>query len=141
MPDFTTRYHILERPDDVSIDRAAGLDGAPLARHGQNRTPAHSLAIDATGSSTERALFESLFISMKRKFSPRAPGRSRMQKQQALLLGLSSNLYLLKHRHLFARMSAEPSHVESSAPEHAPDRKRIPPRLTGRRSEQLSWAQ
>src|SRR5882672_7461860 len=46
-----------------------------------------------------RALIESLFSSVKRKLSDRAPGRSlRMQKRQALLLGLSFNLYRLWHR-------------------------------------------
>jgi hypothetical protein len=65
-----------------------------------------------------RALIESLFSSLKRKLSARAPGRSlRTQKRQALLLGLSFNLYRLRHRYLFARMSIEPS-----------DLKKIPPR-------------
>ena len=46
-----------------------------------------------------RSLIESLFSSVKRKLSARAPGRSlRMQKRQALLLGLSFNLYRLRHR-------------------------------------------
>jgi len=56
-----------------------------------------------------RALVESIFSSVKRKLSARAPGRSlRMQTRQALLLGLSFNLYRLKHRYLFLRMSTEP---------------------------------
>jgi hypothetical protein len=51
-----------------------------------------------------RALIESVFSSVKRKLSARAPGRSlRMQMRQALLLGLSFNLYRLRHRHLFLR--------------------------------------
>jgi hypothetical protein len=55
-----------------------------------------------------RALIESLFSSVKRKLSARAPGRSLpMQMRQALLLGLSFNLYRLKHRCLFLRMSTE----------------------------------
>ena len=59
-----------------------------------------------------RALVESIFSSVKRKLSARAPGRSlRMQTRQALLLGLSFNLYRLKHRYLFVRMSTEPSHL------------------------------
>ena len=46
-----------------------------------------------------RSLIESLFSSVKRKLSARAPGRSlRTQKRQALLLGLSFNLYRLRHR-------------------------------------------
>ena len=56
-----------------------------------------------------RALIESLFSSVKRKLSARAPGRSlRTQIRQALLLGLSFNLYRLKHRRLFLRKSTEP---------------------------------
>ncbi len=59
-----------------------------------------------------RALIESVFSSVKRKLSARAPGRSlRMQTLQALLLGLSFNLYRLKHRYLFSRMSTEPRYV------------------------------
>jgi hypothetical protein len=58
-----------------------------------------------------RALIESLFSSVKRKLSARAPGRSlHTQMRQALLLGLSFNLYRLKHRHLFLRMSTEPTY-------------------------------
>ena len=50
-----------------------------------------------------RALIESVFSAVKRKLSARAPGRSlRMQMRQALLLGLSFNLYRLRHRHLFS---------------------------------------
>jgi hypothetical protein len=56
-----------------------------------------------------RALIESLFSSIKRKLSARAPGRSLpTQMRQALLLGLSFNLYRLRHRYLFSRMSTEP---------------------------------
>jgi hypothetical protein len=59
-----------------------------------------------------RALIESLFSSVKRKLSARAPGRSlRTQKRQALLLGLSFNLYRLRHRYPFTRMSTEPRDV------------------------------
>jgi hypothetical protein len=50
--------------------------------------------------------------SVKRKLSARAPGRSlRTQMRQALLLGSSFNLYRLKHRRPFPRMSTEPSHL------------------------------
>jgi hypothetical protein len=59
-----------------------------------------------------RALIESLFSSVKRKLSPRAPGRSlRMQMRQALPLGLSFNLYRLKHPRPFLRMSTEPHSI------------------------------
>jgi hypothetical protein len=61
-----------------------------------------------------RALIETVFSSVKRKLSARAPGRSlRMQTRQALLLGLSFNLYRLRHRYLFLRMSTEPSHFKT----------------------------
>jgi hypothetical protein len=57
-----------------------------------------------------RALIETLISSVKRKLSARAPGRSlRMQMRQALLLGLSFNLYRLRHRYIFLRMSTEPN--------------------------------
>jgi len=60
-----------------------------------------------------RALIESLFSSVKRKLSARAPGRSlHTQMRQALLLGLSFNLYRLKHRHPFLRMSTEPNNLK-----------------------------
>ena len=49
-----------------------------------------------------RSLIETMFSSVKRKLSARAPGRSlRTQKRQALLLGLSFNIYRLKHRCLY----------------------------------------
>ena len=49
-----------------------------------------------------RALIESVFSSVKRKLSARAPGRTLpMQKRQALLLGLSFNLYRLRHLYPF----------------------------------------
>jgi hypothetical protein len=55
------------------------------------------------------ALIESLFSSVKRKLSAHAPGRSlRTQMRQALLLGLSFNLYRFKHRRPFLRKSTEP---------------------------------
>jgi len=44
-----------------------------------------------------RALVESVFSPVKRKLSARAPGRRlRMQRRQALLLGLAYNLYRLR---------------------------------------------
>ena len=55
------------------------------------------------------ALIEIVFCSVKRQVSARAPGRSlRRQRRQALLLGLSSNLYRLRQRYTFLRMSTEP---------------------------------
>jgi hypothetical protein len=57
-----------------------------------------------------RALIKSLFSSVKRKLSARAPGRWLPQQQrQALLLGLSFNLYRLKHCYLSLRMSTKPN--------------------------------
>jgi hypothetical protein len=55
-----------------------------------------------------RALIESLCSLVKRKLSARAPGRTlRMQMRQALLLGLSFNLYRLKHRCPFFMISPD----------------------------------
>jgi hypothetical protein len=56
-----------------------------------------------------RAPMETVFSSVKRKLSARAPGRSlSRQVRQGFLPGLSFNLYRLRHRHLFLRMSTEP---------------------------------
>src|SRR5207245_4443496 len=53
-----------------------------------------------------RAKVETVFSVAKRTLSTKAPGRSlRMQVRQALLLGLAFNLYRLKHRLKFKRMS------------------------------------
>jgi hypothetical protein len=47
----------------------------------------------------QRAKVETIFSIIKRKLSARAPGRSLpMQKRQASLLGLTYNLYRLRHR-------------------------------------------
>jgi hypothetical protein len=57
-----------------------------------------------------RALIETLFSTVKRKLSARAPGHSlRMQMRQALRLGLTFNLYRLRHRYVSLRMSTEPN--------------------------------
>jgi len=74
-----------------------------------------------------RALVESLFSSVKRKLSARAPGRSlHTQKRQALLLGLSFNLYRLRHRYLFPRMSTEPRFLNCSCIPYTPRIQRRP---------------
>ena len=66
-----------------------------------------------------RSLIESLFSSVKRKPAARAPSRSlRTQKRQALLLGLSFNLYPLKHGCLFLRMSTEPNNPSAIRQSH-----------------------
>jgi len=55
-------------------------------------------------------MIESLFSSVKRKLSARPAGSSlRMQMRQALLLGLSLDLYYLKHQYPWLRMSTEPN--------------------------------
>ena len=52
-----------------------------------------------SGVYRQRALVESVFSAVKRKLSARAPGRSlETQWVQALLLGLSYNLYRLSPR-------------------------------------------
>ena len=81
-------------------------------RRGCRRAPYHTVAGRAFPRKLyrRRALIETVFSSVKRKLSARAPGRSlRMQMRQALLLGLSFNLYRLRHRYLFLRMSTEPN--------------------------------
>jgi hypothetical protein len=56
-----------------------------------------------------RSLIESVFSTVKRKLSARAPGRSlATQTRQALLLGVAFNLYRLKPSLFIKRMSTEP---------------------------------
>jgi hypothetical protein len=64
------------------------------------------------------ALIESLFSSVKRKLSASAPGRSLPMQMRQALLGLSFNLYRLKHRRLFLRMSTEPSSLQKFIVDH-----------------------
>jgi hypothetical protein len=53
-----------------------------------------------------------LFSAVKRKLSARAPGRTlRPQMRLALLLGLSFNMYRLKHRCHLRGMSTEPTYL------------------------------
>jgi hypothetical protein len=60
----------------------------------------------------QRAKIETIFSAVKRKLSSRAPGRSlTMQIRQALLLGLSYNLYRLRHR--LARQDVNRATVDS----------------------------
>ena len=57
-----------------------------------------------------RSLIESVFSTVKRKLSARAPGRSlATQTRQALLLGVAFNLYRLKPSLFIKRMSTEPA--------------------------------
>ena len=57
-----------------------------------------------------RAIVETVFSAVKRKLSCRAPGRSLLtQRRQALLLGLTYNLYRLRHLVFFYSMSTEPA--------------------------------
>jgi len=59
---------------------------------------------------SRRALVETVFSTVKRKLSARAPGRSLfMQSRQALLLGLAFNLYRRRHPWTPLRMSTEPT--------------------------------
>jgi hypothetical protein len=60
----------------------------------------------------QRAKVETVFSVVKRKLSSRAPGRSlATQVRQALLLGLTYNLYRLRHSRHPTRMSTEPLKV------------------------------
>src|SRR5712691_2784834 len=56
-----------------------------------------------------RAKVETVFSVVTRKLSAKAPGRSQsLQIRQALLLGLTFNLYRLRHSRSHKRMSTEP---------------------------------
>lgn len=60
----------------------------------------------------QRSKVETIFSVVKRKLSSRAPGRSLpMQIRQALLLGLTYNLYRLPRPGLFQRMSTKPVQI------------------------------
>jgi hypothetical protein len=60
----------------------------------------------------QRAKIETIFSVVKRKLSSRAPGRIlALQIRQALLLGLTYNLYRLRHGSHPMRMSTERVHV------------------------------
>ena len=59
-----------------------------------------------------RAKVETVFSVIKRKLSAKAPGRSLLlQVRQALLLGLTYNLYRLRHRSALRR--CQQSHLKS----------------------------
>ncbi len=59
-----------------------------------------------------RAKIETVFSVIKRKLSAKAPGRSLpLQVRQALLLGLTFNLYRLRHRR--AHRGCQQSHLKS----------------------------
>jgi len=64
----------------------------------------------------QRAKVETVFSVVKRKLSARAPGRRLvMQVRQALLLGLTYNLYRLRQRSTFR--GCQQSHFKSFAPQ------------------------
>ena len=97
------------------IRRKLGAQSVIPAERGKKTWHIHGVRAEMRRSFPQhlyrrRALIETVFSSVKRKLSARAPGRSlRMQVRQALLLGLSFNLYRLRHRYLFLRMSTEPN--------------------------------
>jgi len=97
------------------IRRQLGAQSVIPAKRGKKTWRIHGVRAEMRRAFPQRlyrrrSLIESLFSSVKRKLSARAPGRSlRTQKRQALLLGLSFNLYRLWHRYLFSRMSTEPA--------------------------------
>ena len=95
----------------------AEFDTEQNHRHIRERLGAHSIIPATRGRSSrvgirgqmrrhfpqktyrQRAKVETVFSIIKRKLSARAPGRSlSMQKRQASLLGLTYNLYRLRHR-------------------------------------------
>ncbi|HVB54999.1 MAG TPA: transposase [Candidatus Acidoferrales bacterium] len=96
VPDFTTLYRFLQRLDDQTIDRAVGETVRRLrGTHRKGRRRAR-VAVDATGLSQ----------GVRSARSSWAPGRTlRTQKRQALLLGLSFNLYRNRARPSLVRYS------------------------------------
>jgi hypothetical protein len=92
----------------VAVDLDQQFVLSQLARRGPWNDCANLPAVVAAASEQTRiglVLADAEFD----RLSARAPGRSlRTQMRQALLLGLSFNLYRLKHRRLFLRMSTEP---------------------------------
>jgi len=88
------------------IHRVLGAESAiPVRRHGaprpgapvSGRYRAQMAQRFHTTAYGQRALSESVFSAVKRKLSPRAPGRSlATQCRQALVLGLAYNVYRLK---------------------------------------------
>ncbi len=79
--------------------------------------PETSASADAGGNfrGGRGALIESLFSSVKHELSAPPPGRTlRMQVRQALLLGLSFNLYRLEASSPFPEDATENGFVESS---------------------------
>jgi Transposase DDE domain len=102
------------------IRRALGAQSVIPAKRGKKTWRIHGVRAEMRRAfprrlDRRRALIESLFSSVNRKLSARAPGRTLpMQKRQALLLVLSFNLYRLRHRYLFSRMSTEPDGFRES---------------------------
>jgi len=88
------------------IHRVLGAESAiPVRRHGAPRPGAPVSGLYRAQMALrfpaapyrQRALSESVFSAVKRKLSPRAPGRSLVtQCRQALVLGLAYNVYRLK---------------------------------------------
>jgi hypothetical protein len=115
------------------IRKQLGAHSVIPAKRGKKTWPIHGVRAQMRRSFPKRlyrrrALIESLFSSVKRKLSARAPGRTlRMQVRQALLLGFSFNLYRLRHRYLSLRMSTEPSHLINARPERVRDDSWGPP--------------
>ena len=96
------------------IRQRLGAQSVIPAKRGKKTWRVHGVRAGCGRRSTAdlpppRLNVESLFSSVKRKLSARAPGRSLpTQMRQALLLGLSFNLYRLKHRRLFKDIKQEP---------------------------------
>jgi hypothetical protein len=98
VPDFTTLYRFLKR---------LGAQSVIPAPRGKKTWRVRGVRAEMRRAFPRklyrrRALIETVFSSVKRKLSARAPGHSlRMQMRQALLLGLSFNLYRLRNRYFF----------------------------------------
>jgi hypothetical protein len=112
--DWTFREAEVRLGEHRELRQTLGAQSVIPAKRGKKTWRVHGVRAEMRRAFPQhlyrrRSLIESLFSSVKRKLSARAPGRSlRTQVRQALLLGLSFNLYRLKHRYLFPRMSTEP---------------------------------
>jgi hypothetical protein len=88
VPDYTTLYRFLRRLDEAAITHALNEMVRRMALPSPADFPRKKYC--------RRFLIETVFSVAKRKLSCRAPGRCLLtQRRQALLLGLTYNLYRL----------------------------------------------
>jgi hypothetical protein len=127
VPDYTTLYRFLRRWDDDTITRGVGETVRQIRQRWRARSiipakPRRGIPRGGIGYQMyrafpqkeygQRAKIETIFSVIKRKLSSRAPGRSLpVQIRQALLLGLTYNLYRLRHR--LRLRGCQQSHLKS----------------------------